>query len=139
VGAFGWWHLMHRADRPAEPAKLLCLGLTSWETPSARVCSARCMHACRVLRKIPDMLESFVDKAVDLLNDRNHGVLLAGQTAGTRSKFSSWGVGHGGWQLLLQRAAAAWPIDLLAVQALLNIGRGIGSSTIAYSIMYGIM
>lgn len=31
-----------------------------------------------MLRKIPDMLESFVDKAADLLNDRNHGVLLSG-------------------------------------------------------------
>ena len=32
----------------------------------------------RVLRKIPDMLESFIGKAADLLNDRNHGVLLSG-------------------------------------------------------------
>ena len=36
---------------------------------------------CRVLRKIPDMLESFVDKAADLLNDRNQGVVLAGARA----------------------------------------------------------
>ncbi len=33
---------------------------------------------CRVLHKIPDMLESFIGRAADLLNDRNHGVLLSG-------------------------------------------------------------
>ncbi len=36
------------------------------------------MHACRVLRKVPDMLESFVEKAPGLLEDRTHSVLLAG-------------------------------------------------------------
>lgn len=36
-----------------------------------------CLHLCRVLRKVPDMLESFADKVPELLLDRNHGVLLA--------------------------------------------------------------
>lgn len=33
---------------------------------------------CRVLRKVPDMLESFMEKAPSLLEDRSHSVLLAG-------------------------------------------------------------
>jgi hypothetical protein len=33
-----------------------------------------------VLRKVPDAVESFVDKAPALLSDRHHGVLLAGAT-----------------------------------------------------------
>lgn len=35
---------------------------------------------CRVLRKVPDMTEGFIDRAASLLNDRHHGVLLAGVT-----------------------------------------------------------
>lgn len=46
--------------------------------PYIRKKAALC--ARRVLRKIPDMLESFVDRASDLLNDRNHAVILAGVT-----------------------------------------------------------
>lgn len=34
--------------------------------------------ACRVLRKVPDMLESIMEKAPSLLEDRSHSVLLAG-------------------------------------------------------------
>lgn len=34
--------------------------------------------ACRVLRKVPDAVESFADRAPTLLADRHHGVLLAG-------------------------------------------------------------
>ena len=33
-----------------------------------------------MLRKVPDMLESFVEKAPGLLEDRSHSVLLAGVT-----------------------------------------------------------
>lgn len=36
--------------------------------------------ACRVVRKVPEVLESFVDRAAGLLSDRHHGVLLAGVT-----------------------------------------------------------
>lgn len=46
--------------------------------PYIRKKAALC--ATRVLRKLPDMLESFVDKAADLLTDRSHGVILAGVT-----------------------------------------------------------
>ena len=35
-------------------------------------------RACRVLRKVPDAVESFADRAPTLLADRHHGVLLAG-------------------------------------------------------------
>lgn len=36
--------------------------------------------ARRVMRKVPDQLEAFVDRASDLLNDRNHAVILTGVT-----------------------------------------------------------
>ena len=36
--------------------------------------------ARRVMRKVPEMLESFVDRATELLNDRNHAVILGGVT-----------------------------------------------------------
>lgn len=35
---------------------------------------------CSVLRKVPDMLESFAERAPALLEDRSHSVLLAGVT-----------------------------------------------------------
>lgn len=34
----------------------------------------------RVVRKVPDAVEAFVEKAPALLTDRHHGVLLAGTT-----------------------------------------------------------
>lgn len=34
----------------------------------------------RVVRKVPEVIESFIDRAAGLLNDRHHGVLLAGVT-----------------------------------------------------------
>ena len=34
----------------------------------------------RVLRRVPDMLESFAERATELLSDRNHAVVLAGVT-----------------------------------------------------------
>jgi hypothetical protein len=46
----------------------------------------------RVLRKVPDMLESFADQVHDLLLDRDHGVLLAGKRA-ARVSGPHWG----GW------------------------------------------
>lgn len=45
--------------------------------------SATCIHLlsqCRVLRKVPDMLESFLERCPGLLEDRSHSVLLAGVT-----------------------------------------------------------
>ncbi|RKO97365.1 hypothetical protein CXG81DRAFT_13175, partial [Caulochytrium protostelioides] len=36
--------------------------------------------ALRILRKVPDLLEHFVDRAMGLVNERNHGVLLTGIT-----------------------------------------------------------
>lgn len=35
---------------------------------------------CRVLRKVPEAIETFADKAAGLLTDRHHGVLLSGTT-----------------------------------------------------------
>lgn len=52
--------------------------LLSSTNPYIRKKAALC--ACRVLRKIPDLLESFAEKVPDLLNDRNHAVILAGTT-----------------------------------------------------------
>lgn len=40
--------------------------------------SALC--ALRVIRKVPELVDHFLDKAKGLLHDRNHGVLLAGVT-----------------------------------------------------------
>lgn len=57
---------------------------------------------CRVLRKIPDMIESFVDKAADLLNDRNHAVLLSGAEGVMRAPAVVQS-----WQCLMQ-GDAAW-------------------------------
>lgn len=36
--------------------------------------------AMRICRKVPDLQEHFIEKAVHLLSDRNHGVLLSGLT-----------------------------------------------------------
>ncbi|WVQ99305.1 hypothetical protein IAU59_006437 [Kwoniella sp. CBS 9459] len=36
--------------------------------------------ALRVIRRVPDLMDHFVNKAKSLLQDRNHGVLLAGVT-----------------------------------------------------------
>jgi hypothetical protein len=36
--------------------------------------------ALRVVRKVPDLHDHFIEKAKNLLNDRNHGVLLSGIT-----------------------------------------------------------
>lgn len=33
-----------------------------------------------MVRKVPEVLEGFIDRAAGLLNDRHHGVLLAGVT-----------------------------------------------------------
>ncbi|KAI8928395.1 Clathrin/coatomer adaptor, adaptin-like protein [Entophlyctis helioformis] len=36
--------------------------------------------AVRIIRKVPDLLENFLERAQALLNERNHGVLLTGVT-----------------------------------------------------------
>ncbi|OAL63496.1 AP-1 complex subunit gamma-1 [Trichophyton rubrum] len=52
--------------------------LISTANPYIRRKAALC--AMRICRKVPDLLEHFVDKAKNLLVDRNHGVLLSGLT-----------------------------------------------------------
>jgi AP-1 complex subunit gamma-1 len=36
--------------------------------------------ALRIVRKVPDLVENFLEKGLTLLNERNHGVLLTGVT-----------------------------------------------------------
>lgn len=52
--------------------------LISTANPYIRRKAALC--AMRICRKVPDLQEHFVDKATQLLSDRNHGVLLCGLT-----------------------------------------------------------
>lgn len=37
----------------------------------------------RIVRKVPDLLENFVNRAKQILSDKNHGVLLCGVTLTT--------------------------------------------------------
>ncbi len=41
---------------------------------------SECFNWRRVLRKVPEAIETFADKAAGLLTDRHHGVLLSGTT-----------------------------------------------------------
>ena len=43
------------------------------------ICKSLAFH-CRVLKKVPEAIETFADKAAGLLSDRHHGVLLSGTT-----------------------------------------------------------
>ncbi|KAF4982006.1 hypothetical protein FZEAL_2256 [Fusarium zealandicum] len=52
--------------------------LVSTSNPYIRRKAALC--AMRICRKVPDLQEHFIDKATQLLSDRNHGVLLCGLT-----------------------------------------------------------
>lgn len=52
--------------------------LISTANPYIRRKAALC--AMRICRKVPDLQEHFIDKATQLLSDRNHGVLLCGLT-----------------------------------------------------------
>ncbi|KAF3937063.1 hypothetical protein ABW19_dt0202128 [Dactylella cylindrospora] len=52
--------------------------LLSTANPYIRKKAALC--AMRIIRKVPDLQEHFIDKAKLLLQDRNHGVLLCGLT-----------------------------------------------------------
>ena len=52
--------------------------LISTANPYIRRKAALC--AMRICRKVPDLQEHFVEKATQLLSDRNHGVLLCGLT-----------------------------------------------------------
>ncbi|KAL2759261.1 hypothetical protein ACRALDRAFT_2033865 [Sodiomyces alcalophilus JCM 7366] len=53
----------------------ICVNTTN---PYIRRKAALC--AMRICRKVPDLREHFIEKATDLLSDRNHGVLLSGLT-----------------------------------------------------------
>ena len=52
--------------------------LVSTANPYIRRKAALC--AMRICRKVPDLQEHFVERATQLLSDRNHGVLLCGLT-----------------------------------------------------------
>lgn len=52
--------------------------LVSTSNPYIRRKAALC--AMRITRKVPDLQEHFLEKATQLLSDRNHGVLLCGLT-----------------------------------------------------------
>lgn len=52
--------------------------LLSTSNPYIRRKAALC--AMRICRKVPDLQEHFLEKATQLLSDRNHGVLLCGLT-----------------------------------------------------------
>lgn len=52
--------------------------LVSTANPYIRRKAALC--AMRICRKVPDLQEHFIEKATQLLSDRNHGVLLCGLT-----------------------------------------------------------
>lgn len=52
--------------------------LVSTSNPYIRRKAALC--AMRICRKVPDLQEHFIEKAIQLLSDRNHGVLLSGLT-----------------------------------------------------------
>lgn len=52
--------------------------LIATSNPYIRRKAALC--AMRICRKVPDLQEHFVEKATQLLSDRNHGVLLCGLT-----------------------------------------------------------
>jgi len=52
--------------------------ILSSSNPYIRRKAALC--AMRICRKVPDLQEHFLEKSKLLLNDRNHGVLLAGLT-----------------------------------------------------------
>ena len=46
--------------------------------PYLRKKAALC--AVRVVRKVPELSEGFVDRAVSCIGDKNHGVILTGVT-----------------------------------------------------------
>src|SRR6478752_2868402 len=52
--------------------------LVATANPYIRRKAALC--AMRICRKVPDLQEHFLEKATQLLSDRNHGVLLCGLT-----------------------------------------------------------
>ena len=65
----------------------------------------------RIIRKVPELVESFIDRAAALLNDRNHSVILAGvslmlQVPGWNSPYP-----HGYLAILIQ----FFPIDALSL------------------------
>ncbi|KAH7362907.1 AP-1 complex subunit gamma-1 [Plectosphaerella cucumerina] len=53
-------------------------GCINTSNPYIRRKAALC--AMRICRKVPDLQEHFIEKATNLLTDRNHGVLLSGLT-----------------------------------------------------------
>lgn len=69
----------HKAARSVQHQEKLPLQAGGADCP-ALCCPPLCTPPRSVLRKVPDMLESFAERAPTLLEDRSHSVLLAGVT-----------------------------------------------------------
>ncbi|KAG5456527.1 MAG: armadillo-type protein, partial [Olpidium bornovanus] len=67
-----------KRDRQPSSPVFVCVNILGYGRFSCYGIAALC--AIRVVRKIPEIHESFVTKVVFLLSDRNHGVLLTGVT-----------------------------------------------------------
>ncbi|EMR10546.1 hypothetical protein PNEG_01252 [Pneumocystis murina B123] len=50
------------------------------DSPNVYIRKKAALCAMKIIRKVPDFLENFIDHSKSLLKDRNHGVLLCGLT-----------------------------------------------------------
>ena len=64
---------------PAIPGRV-CMYIAAALDHTRDVRLSECFKWHRVLKKVPEAIETFADKAAGLLTDRHHGVLLSGTT-----------------------------------------------------------
>ncbi|KAJ9098042.1 hypothetical protein QFC19_006477 [Naganishia cerealis] len=74
----GYLGIMLLLDENQEVLMLVTNSLKNDMNHSNMYAAALC--AIRVIRRVPDLMDHFLEKAKSLLHDRNHGVLLAGVT-----------------------------------------------------------